>query len=237
MEFEPFHLSIRTRMCRTVSLARFLIGLSVALAVTACSNIASPAHFGAVRETLPNTSSKIAVGGPDLQSLLTDGSFETPLVPGDGFLLFSVGSTFSKWHVVGTSGDIAIVSGTFSQNGFTFPAGCGKQWVDLTGVATTGAGVAQTVSAAKGSHHVLTFSVGNVVDPNGIFGTTSTVNVLVNGVQTFKAVNKKGVGLKIQVWKKFRTTIIAPSNSMTITFVNGDPAGDDNNGLDCIKLN
>jgi hypothetical protein len=93
------------------------------------------------------------------------------------------------------------------------------------------------VATVKGSQHVLTFSVGNVVDPSGIFGTTSTVNVLVNGVQTFKAVNKKGLGSKIQVWKSFTTRIIAPANSTTITFVNGDPAGDDNNGLDCVNLN
>ncbi len=224
-------------MTRTAWFARLIAALAAAAAVSACSNTMTPAHLASVPKAESGSPVRIGSGAPDVLNLVRDGSFETPIAPSGGFLVFNVGSTFSKWHVVGASGDIGIVSGTFSQNGFTFPAGCGKQWVDLTGIATTGAGVAQKIATVQGSQHVLTFSVGNVVDPNGIFGTTSTVNVLINGVQTFKAVNKKGVGQKVQVWKSFTTTITAPSSSTTITFVNGDPAGDDNNGLDCIKLN
>jgi len=224
-------------MNRFAALTRVVACAVVVFSATACSSGVTPAHVGSGQGVLPSSSSRDVSGTSEAINLLTDGSFETPLAPSGGFLIFNVGSKFSKWHVVGASGDIGIVSGTFAQNGFTFPAGCGSQWVDLTGVSTTGAGVAQKIATVQGSHHVLTFSVGNVVDPNGIFGTTSTVNVLVNGVQTFKAVNKKGVGLKVQVWKSFTTTITAPSSSTTITFVNGDPAGDDNNGLDCVKLN
>jgi hypothetical protein len=224
-------------MMRYAALARLVACAVVAFSATACSSSVTPAHVGSGLGVLPGSSSRDLTGTPDLLNLVRDGSFETPIAPSGGFLVFNVGSKFSKWHVVGVSGDIGIVSGTFAQNGFTFPAGCGTQWVDLTGIATIGVGVAQKIATVQGSQHVLTFSVGNVVDPNGIFGTTSTVNVLVNGVQTFKAVNKKGVGLKVQVWKSFTTTITAPSSSTTITFVNGDPAGDDNNGLDCVKLN
>jgi hypothetical protein len=210
--------------------------LAIALSLTACASSVTPAHVGADQGGLPNSVSQMATIGPDLQNLLHDASFESPVVPAGGFMVFSSGSTFSKWNVVGTSDDIALVSGTFSQNGFSFPAGCGKQWVDLTGVGTTGAGVAQTIPTVKGSRHALRFSVGNVVDPHGIFGVTSTVIVLVNGVQKFSATNKKGQGKTIQVWQRFTTTIVAPSTSTTITFVNGDPAGDDSNGLDCVKL-
>ena len=224
-------------MIRLTSLTRFAAGIGVALAMSACSSAMTPARDSSVPDAGWVSRARLVTGASGLVNLVRDGSFESPLAPSGGFLVFNVGSTFSKWHVAGASGNIGIVSGTFAQNGFTFPAGCGSQWVDLTGIDTTGVGVAQKFAAVQGSHHVLTFSVGNVVDPNGIFGTTSTVNVLVNGVQTFKAVNKKGLGSKVQVWKSFTTTITAPSTSTTITFVNGDPAGDDNNGLDCITLN
>jgi uncharacterized protein DUF642 len=224
-------------MTRTAWFARFVAAVAATASVSACSSTMTPAHVASVPQAGSGSPARIVTGAPDLLNLVRDGSFETPIAPSGGFLVFNVGSKFSKWHVVGASGDIGIISGTFAQNGFTFPAGCGKQWVDLTGIATTGAGVAQKIATVQGSQHVLTFSVGNVVDPGGIFGTTSTVNVLINGVQTFKAVNKKGVGQMVQVWKSFTTTITAPSSLTTITFVNGDPAGDDNNGLDCIKLN
>lgn len=223
-------------MSSAARLTRFAAGICVAFALSACSSAMTPARVASAPEAVSGSPARIVAGTPDSLNLVRDGSFESPIVPTGGFVVFNVGSKFSKWHVVGASGDIAIVSGTFTQNGFTFPAGCGSQWVDLTGIMTTGAGVAQKIATVKGSRHVLTFSVGNVVDPHGIFGTTSTVNVLVNGVQTFKAVNKKGAGSKVQVWKSFTTTITAPSTSTTLTFVNGDPAGDDNNGLDCITL-
>src|ERR1700687_4516297 len=157
--------------------------LAILLLLTACTNSSTPAHGVADLGGAQSSVSRLVAVSPDLQNLLHDASFESPLVPPGGFTVFSSGQTFSKWTVTGTSDDIAIVSGTFSQEGFTFPAGCGKQWVDLTGVGTTGAGVAQTIPTVKGSRHALTFSVGNVVDPHGIFGVTSTVNVLVNGVQ------------------------------------------------------
>jgi hypothetical protein len=222
---------------RAIWFTRSVAAAAAAAALSACSSTTTPAHVASLPAAGSGFPARIAAGAPDLLNLVRDGSFESPIAPSGGFLVFNVGSRFSRWHVVGASGNIGIVSGTFAQNGFTFPAGCGSQWVDLTGIMTTGVGVAQKIATVQGSQHVLTFSVGNVVDPNGIFGTTSTVNVLVNGVQKFKAVNKKGVGLKVQVWKSFTTTITAPSTSTTVTFVNGDPAGDDNNGLDCVKLN
>ncbi|HEY5096380.1 MAG TPA: DUF642 domain-containing protein [Candidatus Eremiobacteraceae bacterium] len=211
--------------------------LAGAILVSACSASVTPAQVGPARDGLQNSRSQIAAETPDLPNLLKDGSFETPLVPVGGFTVFNVGSTFSKWTVTGPGGDVGIVSGTFTQNGFSFPAGCGNQFIDLTGIETLGNGVQQTITTVMGSQHALSFSVGNVVDPNGIFGTTSTVKVYVNDVHVFSAKNKKGAGGTVQVWKAFTTTITAPSTRTTIRFSNGDPPGDDNNGLDCIKLN
>lgn len=214
-----------------------MMTLAAAIVVAACSASVTPAHVGPAHDGPQIGRSQFAAGTPDLPNLLTDGSFEKPLVPVGGFTVFNVGSTFSKWTVTGPGGDVGIVSGTFTQNGFSFPAGCGNQFMDLTGIETLGDGVQQTVTTVMGSQHVLSFSVGNVVDPNGIFGTTSTVKVYVNDVHVFSAKNGKGAGGTIQVWKPFTTTITAPSTRTTIRFTNGDPPGDDNNGLDCIKLN
>jgi hypothetical protein len=214
---------------------RFICITIVAAALCACSANSS------IRQAAPLP---LAGGASDMNegpigfagtNLIKDQSFEKPVVPSGGFLVFSTGQTFSKWSVVG-AGNIGIVSGTFSQNGYTFPAGCGKQWVDLTGLSQSATGVAQTVHTVSGKMYTLRFSIGNVVDPIGIFGTTSTVHVLLDGNAIFSATNSGGSGKTKQVWKKFSTTFTAQSTSATITFMNGDPSTDTNDGLDCISL-
>jgi Protein of unknown function (DUF642) len=169
-------------------------------------------------------------------NLIKNGSFESPILSSGGFRLFSTGVTFSSWKVVGKSGNVAIVSGAFGQNGFKFPAESGKQWLDLTGTSNTPTGVAQTVPTKAGGRYLLTFFVGNVYNPGGIFGTTSTVNVFVNGVHVFKATNVLGKGQSKMVWEKFATTITASSTATRISFINGDPSSDTANGLDNITL-
>ncbi len=84
---------------------------------------------------------------------------------------------------MGPSGDdVGVVSGTFVQNGFSFPAQNGVQLLDLTGLNSNAAeGVQQVIATTIGTTYKLSFYVGNIVDPGGIFGTTSTVNVQLNG--------------------------------------------------------
>ena len=126
-----------------------ILSLCVAVSLSACS-----AHQ-AVQPSLAGfrpasdkrtTSNSIPMLGANL---IKDGSFEKPVAPSGGFLVFNTGQSFSKWTVVGASGSIGIVSGTFSQNGFTFPAGCSNQWVDLTGLSQSATGVSQTVTTVK----------------------------------------------------------------------------------------
>jgi hypothetical protein len=169
-------------------------------------------------------------------NLVRNGSFETPVAVTGSYLVFSTGDTFTGWKVVGATGNVGIVSGTFQQDGFTFPAAKGSQWLDLTGVSNTATGVQQTVATTAGTAYTLTFYIGNVDDPGGIFGTTSTVNVVVNGKQVFTATNSRGAGQTKMVWQKFTTTITAKSAHTTIAFINGDPPSDTNNGLDAISL-
>jgi len=217
-------------------LTSVLLSLFVAAGVSACtarqSVQPSVTGFGS-----PATANRASDERPGVTTnLIKDGSLEKPVAPNGGFLVFNTGQTFSKWTVVGASGSVGIVSGTFSQNGFTFPAGCAKQWLDLTGLSQTPTGIAQTVATQSGKSYTLKFSIGNVVDPHGIFGTTSTIDVLVNGVQVFSATNSRGAGMTKQVWKSFSTTITANSTSTTIAFLNADPSTDTNDGIDCISL-
>jgi hypothetical protein len=169
-------------------------------------------------------------------NLIKNGSFETPVVGAGSYEEFGTGDTFAGWKVVGATGNVAIVSGTFTQDGFTFPAAAGSQWLDLTGVSQTATGVQQTIATAAGTAYTLTFYIGNVDDPGGIFGTTSTVNVLVDGKQIFTATNSRGAGQTKQVWQKFTTTITATAAHTVIAFINGDPSNDTNNGLDLVSL-
>jgi hypothetical protein len=168
------------------------------------------------------------------RNLLKDSSFEKPLAPSGFWSLYSPGTTISAWHVVGATGNVALVSGTFSQNGCTFPADKGAQWLDLTGVSQTATGVEQTVRTVAGSRYTLAFSVGNVVNPGGIFGTSSTVNVLLNGSPLTTATYAGGG--TTQTWKRFSVSFTAPTTATTITFLNGDPPSDTDNGVDRVSL-
>jgi uncharacterized protein DUF642 len=206
-----------------------------ALAISACSSSAAPP----VQGPQPGAAVQIAhkdAARPFITNLVQNGSFELPVVPVGGFTTFSTGSKFSHWVVVGASGNVTIVSGAFTQNGFSFPAKCGQQWMDLTGVSQTATGVRQTIATAPGSGHTLTFAVGNVVNPGGIFGTSSTVIVQINGVKRLTAVNSNGSGQAMMVWKSFSLQFTAPTSSTKIAFINGDPSTDTANGLDCVKL-
>lgn len=203
--------------------------------LSACANSVStlPDH----RSGGPISSSvRSAVGSQPNVNLVQNGSFERPSVPSGSFTLFSTGTTFAHWKVVGASGNVAEVSGTFTQNGFTFPAACGLQWLDLTGTTNTPTGVQQVVATTAGTQHTLSFKVGNVVNPNGIFGTSSTVDVLINGSQVLAATNSRGAGQTKLVWKLFTIGFTAQGSTTTIAFMNGDPSSDTNNGLDCVNV-
>jgi hypothetical protein len=170
-------------------------------------------------------------------SLTRDGSFEKPAVAGGGFKDFTAGQSFAGWRVVGAKGDVAIVSGKYSSAGMTFDAKAGQQWMDLTGFeSNTPTGIAQTFSSMPHAVYHLTFWVGNVYDPGGVFGVSSKIKVYVNGVRKLTAKNALRTSRLQQVWKKFTLTIRATSSRTTISFVNGDPHSDNSNGLDAVRV-
>jgi uncharacterized protein DUF642 len=170
-------------------------------------------------------------------NLVKNGSFEKPVVPVGSFQNFATGQSFTGWKVVGATGEISVVSGTFQSQGFTFNAKAGAQWIDLTGPGSkTATGVAQSVATTPGTTYQLTFWVGNINDPGGTFGVSSTVKVLVNGALKLTAVNSLRPTNHKQAWKEFTLAITAASSLTSISFINGDPGTDDANGLDAVHL-
>lgn len=169
-------------------------------------------------------------------NLIKNGSFEKPAVPAGGYDLFAPGQSFAGWQVFGATGDVGIVSGKFQGDGITFNAKAGAQWMDLTGVSNTATGIAQSVATTPGTSYHLTFWVGNVYDPKGIYGVRSTVKVYVNGVLKLTATNSIRPPHHTQAWKEFALTIKAASSHTKISFINGDPHTDWSNGLDAVHL-
>jgi hypothetical protein len=167
---------------------------------------------------------------------IVNGSFETPLVPNGFFTNFLTGSTgITGWTVVGP--EASIVSTNYASFGFTFPAEDGNQWLDLTGDLTNSVeGVKQTFATTPGAMYNLSYFVGNQVNPGGPWGTTSTVDVLVNGTPIQTATNSMGAGGTTQVWEQFTTSFLATSSSTTLEFLNGDPRNDNSNGLDNVVV-
>ena len=165
-------------------------------------------------------------------NLVVNGSFSSPVVgPGsDDFV--STGTSFLGWRVVGATGNVAVMSGTFAQNGYTFDADGTSQWLDLTGISNSATGVEQTISTIIGLRYTLRFATGNTVNPGGIFGVSSSIAVSINGHVILTATNARGRGTTRQVWKNFTTTFVATSNDTHLEFLNQDPNTDTENGLD-----
>ncbi len=173
---------------------------------------------------------------PQVNPILQNGSFETPVVPSGSYTSYNTGQSFSHWKVTGAAGNVSIVSGSFVYGGYNFPAECGKQWLDLTGTSQSKTGVIQTVQTISGKTYTIAFDVGNAYEPSGNIGTSSTVLVYVNGKKIFSAKNANGKGVKHQVWQKFSTQFTAQSTKASIKFLNGDPPTDTDNGLDCVGV-
>lgn len=196
----------------------------------------SVAGLGPIRDAIAAFAVLMLMGSAAYANLITNGSFEAPLVPVGGFNNFNSGSTgITGWTVVGPQ--VSIVSGSYSSFGLSFPAEDGSQWLDLTGDGSNKVeGVEQTVVTTAGSTYDLAFFVGNQVDAGGPYGTTSTVQVLVDGTPVQTVTNSMGSGGTTQVWEQFSLSFVAASGSTTIEFLNEDPATDNTNGLDNVVL-
>ncbi len=171
--------------------------------------------------------------------------FETPVVvgsgnTGNGYDNYGTGASIGPWTVVGPPGAtdaVSVVKTTFTQNGISFPAQSGNQWADLAGQASNGLeGVETTVTGLAGQLYTVSFWVGNVVDPRGVFGTTTTVNLYINNQFAYQAVNSQGAGQSTQVWQQFSYQALATTNATIFKFLSGDPSDDYSSGFDNVVI-
>jgi hypothetical protein len=169
-------------------------------------------------------------------NLVTNKSFEKPVVPDGTYQSFNTGDAFKGWKVIGAPGNVAIVNDDFTYCAHTFPAASGAQLVDLTGTTNTATGLQQAVTTTPGSTYTLTFFVGNVYDATGNCGTTSTVNVIIDGTPVVSFTNKDGKNSTALVWRKFSTDFVAKNAKTIIALINGDPPEDTANGLDAVSV-
>ena len=194
---------------------------------TACASVANASRG------LTNTSGDSSEA-LDSDNLIQNGGFEIPVIAVGSYKIFEVGESFGGWEVVGAPGNVNPVSGQYTYGSLRFPAKEGAQFLDLTGRSNSPTGVSQTVSTEPGKTYTLTFWVGNIYDPGGIFGVSSMVIVKANGNSVCKATNSQRS--RTQVWQKFTTPIKATSSETTISFINGDPPNDTSNGLDEVRM-
>jgi hypothetical protein len=168
-------------------------------------------------------------------NLIKNGGFETPPSPQGFFTTYSIGQKIEQWTVIGSAGNVATVN-NYNEGGVLWSAHRGQAFLDLTGTCDCGAnsGVAQTVKTVAGTTYQLTFWVGNTVIQGQ--GDTSTVDVYNGSTLLIAAENKAGKGKTKEVWKKFQVSFTASSSTATLSFVNGDPSGDEQNGLDDVSL-
>jgi hypothetical protein len=94
--------------------------------------------------------------------------------------------------------------------------------------------VSQTVATTIGDQYQLSYWIGNTTG-GGIFGTTSTVQVSLNGTPTFTDTNSN-VSPTTLNWEQFTHTFVATGTSTALAFQNGDPPGDNSNGFDNVVL-
>lgn len=172
--------------------------------------------------------------GTAAANLLVNGSFEAPAITPGSFLNFGAGSPLiTGWTVVGV--DSAVVSGSFVQNGITFNAAAGSQWLDLAGVTSNSmlSGVTQTVATVAGASYALSFYVGGTSD-NSIF-FPATIDLSIDGSARTGFANAAAPRNSVD-WQLFTVDFVAATPTTALTFYNGSGPGNFFSGLDDVSL-
>lgn len=188
----------------------------------------------------------IQFGAAQAGVVFSDG-FESPVVnhtgpsgSSGGYDNYGSGASIGPWTVVGPAGRtdaVSVVTTNFTQNGFSFPAQAGNQWADLAGQDSNGnEGVQTTVNGLLGLAYTVSFWVGNTVDPSGTFGSSTTVNLYVDGTLVKAAVNTEGAGQTTQVWRQYTYQGVGVSNATTFKFLSGDPSTDFSSPFDSVVI-
>jgi hypothetical protein len=171
-----------------------------------------------------------------------DSEFTDGVIKAGTFMLLDSSERLGGWRTVGENGNVAWTSGSYKHHGFNFYAQKSRTqatatWINLAGLSQSATGLMHvSVATTAGASYTLTFYVGNIYDPNGVYGTTSTVVVYANTSLLGSFTNSDGQGSVDENWKQFSTTFVATAPYTVVAFINGDPPGDMNCGLDTVVL-
>jgi hypothetical protein len=140
-------------------------------------------------------------------NLLANGSFETPVVTANTYVLYGLGSTaITGWTVVG-AGDIKLSNDPVCSDGL--------QCLDLTGLYGYGKGLrSDAVATVVGTTYQLSFDLGNYVP----FGS-STVSVSFNNGAPALFTNLVNADPSNFEWESKSLTWVADATSTQITFL------------------
>ena len=174
--------------------------------------------------------------GANAANLITNGSFESPVLATE-YLNHAVGSsTLAGWEIVGPAFEsVSQVRSDFSGNpGYSFPAFDGNTWLDLAGfVSNSPTGVRQSVATNPGARYELSFYVGNVTGP--LFGTSTTVGVEFGSGGTDFSCTNAAPGPTL-TWQRCTSTFVAADLATVIVFRNLDPSTDYSAAIDNVAL-
>ena len=175
----------------------------------------------------------IVVGATSVKAgLIANGSFETPTVAFGTYTNFVAGTNIGGWTIVGV--DSAVVNSAV-QNGITFQAQDGNNWIDLAGVSSNNpnSGVTQNITTQIGADYQLSFFVGSATD--NIFFFASTVDLSIDGGMRMSFTNPTTPSNMLN-WREFTVPFTAQASSTSITFYNGSAVSNYLSGLDNVSV-
>ena len=156
-------------------------------------------------------------------NILTNGSFENPLVPGTCCVTVIAPGSFSGWSVV-VPGDVNVVIGTFGTPGnLTILAFDGRQYLDLIGERAAGT-ITQAFATALGQSYRLRFAYSHNIFSVG----AASANFSVGGALMGSVSHNTGTNTNLD-WRSLTGDFTGTGNPMTLSFTN--TAGNQNGGL------
>jgi len=179
------------------------------------------------------TATGLLIQGAFGANLVKNGGFEKPLAPAGNYRCFNTGQTFAGWTVVGATGSVCIVSGTYTFNGFTFQPEAGAQQLDLTGGPTWRQRIPKLCHNARRGIHV------NFLGRQPCRTNARPHEHRERGGErapTFSVTNEAGAGLTSVTWQTYTTTIGRDFFFDHHRVHERDGPNDNYNGLDGISL-
>lgn len=155
--------------------------------------------------------------------VITNGDFQTPQVPVDGYGQYLGGSAgITGWTVTGA--DVLVLNTTYSEPGLVFNAQTGTQSLDLTGAGNTGSadGVFQSVTTEAGKKYAVSFFVGRADDggASGNYNTAAVVGFSTDGGSSRDLFENSLVTANGVNWKAVTAYFVATGTSTDIGFFN-----------------